>query len=349
MPCSAPDPRQWLVPAPLLLALLAAGCAAVDAAPTALPTRHSITASGRIDAASDARFLVAERDGIIRAVLVRRDQIVAAGQPLVAIACDDASAALDAARAQAAAALAQQRLIVAGPRREARSAADARVRAAEAMARDAADRLVRAQGLETSGFVSQRQLLELQAARSAADANLAALRAEASATASGSRPDERRAARAATQAAQAVVRQHAAAVGQCMLRAPTAGRIVQIFRREGEFTAASSGAPVLVLADLSRLIVRAEIADRDAALARTGQQVEVWIDGDRRRWPGRIVALASLMGRKTARSLDPSDRFDRDVREAIIAFAGDQPPAIVGLRVNVGVFERPAAVVDRRA
>jgi hypothetical protein len=45
------------------------------------------------------------------------------------------------------------------------------------------------------------------------------------------------------------------------------------------------------------------------------------------------------MGRRSARSLDPTDRFDRDVREVFVDFDAGQSnlPTLVGLRVMVGV------------
>jgi multidrug resistance efflux pump len=87
------------------------------------------------------------------------------------------------------------------------------------------------------------------------------------------------------------------------------------------------------------MIVRTELIDRDAARVSVGQKAEVWLDGDPKRWNGHVIEAASLMGRRTSRSLDPTDRFDRDVREVLVAFDGPAPPALVGLRVNVGFLK----------
>ena len=70
---------------------------------------------------------------------------------------------------------------------------------------------------------------------------------------------------------------------------------------------------------------------------RQGMAADIWVDGSAQRWRGHVIALSGQMGRKTARSLDPSDRFDRDTREAWIAFDGAAPPPVVGLRVYVGL------------
>ena len=169
-------------------------------------------------------------------------------------------------------------------------------------------------------------------------ADAAASSAAARAIAAGARPDERRVARAQAAAAAASAQGLAARVDRCTLRSPVAGTVLKLLHRPGEFSAASTGAPLVVVGDLEAVVVRAEIADRDAAQVSAGGKVDVWLDGSPQRWRGTIVRQAQLMGRKTARSLDPSDRFDRDVREVIVGFpAGPRPPALVGLRVNVGV------------
>ncbi len=334
MPCSAADRPGALLAA---LALVLSGCAEVAATPTAA-TRFRLTASGRLDTISEARSLAAEHDGIIVQMLVDRDQAVTAGQPIMRLSCADRRAALDMARADASAAAAKASLVAAGPRHEDRLVADAHADESRALYRDAVDQLARAEALRSRGFVSNRRLEELKAATAARRAQMAAAEAEAQGKHAGSRPDERRSADATATAAAANVAAQTASLDKCTLRSPINGTIVQVLKREGEFSAASSGAPIVVVADLATMIVRAEIIDRDAARAGVGQRVEVWIDGDPRRWRGSIRQIARLMGRKTARSLDPSDRFDRDIREAIVGFDGAQPPAIVGLRVNVGVL-----------
>ena len=339
MPCFAVDRSARAAALGLVLApALLAGCSDAGAAAAPEAPHFLLTASGRLDSRAEARTLAAEQDGIIAKMLVTRDQPVVAGQPIMQMACDDKRAVLAAVRAEAVAAAAQARLVADGPRREDRVAASARADEVAARLRDAVDQLSRAEALRNQGFVSNRRLEELQAETAARRAQLAAAQAEAQTKRSGSRPDERLSANAVAVAATAAANAQAASYAKCTLRSPINGIVVQVLKREGEFSAGSSGAPIMVVADLSSMIVRAEIADRDAARASVGQLVEVWIDGDPRRWRGRLMTIASLMGRKTARSLDPSDRFDRDVREAIIGFDGTQPPAIVGLRVNIGVL-----------
>ncbi len=140
-------------------------------------------------------------------------------------------------------------------------------------------------------------------------------------------------------AAEANARAAHSARDQCALRSPINGQVLQILKRQGEFSGASQGQTLAIVGDLSRLIVRAEVNERDAAAIRSGQSVEIWTDWEKRHWKGRVTELASVMGRRSARSLDPSDRFDRDIREVFIAIDDPRPPTLVGLRVTVGFVQ----------
>jgi multidrug resistance efflux pump len=319
----------------ILLAACATGCTAQKPAEDA-GAQFVATAVGRVDSAEEARQLVAAVDGVITDVLVHRGQTVGAGQVLLVSDCRVRAGAASAAQAQATAAEARSRLVRQGPRREDRQRGEANLAAAEAGSRDADDKLARAEELLPRGFISEREVTSLRNIAEQAKEDLAVRRSEAEALRNGSRPDEVRDAAAVRVAAEAEARAAVAAKDQCALRSPINGQVLQILKRQGEFSGASQGQTVAIVGDLSRLIVRAEVNERDAAAIRRGQSVEIWTDWEKRHWKGHVTELASVMGRRSARSLDPSDRFDRDVREAFIAIDDSRPPALVGLRVTVG-------------
>jgi HlyD family secretion protein len=79
------------------------------------------------------------------------------------------------------------------------------------------------------------------------------------------------------------------------------------------------------------------VLEQDAAAVSVGQRAQVWIDGSGERWAGRVTHVSGLMGRRSARSLDPTDRFDRDVREVFVTLDDGSAPPLVGLRVTVGL------------
>jgi multidrug resistance efflux pump len=316
-----------------------AGEADAKAQGSLMPTtaRYVATAVGRVDSRSEARQLVAAVDGVIAKVLVQRGERVEAGQLLLQVACEPRRAQAWAGEAEAARSAAAARSVLDGAREQEIAAARTVVASAEAARADARDRLVQAEALVGKGFIARRDLDARRNALAIAEAEVGRAEAEASLIVEGARGSDRQAVAAAARAAQGRAAAADALARQCNLVSPVAGDVLQIFRREGEFSGASQGTPLIAVADLSQLLVRAEINERDAARVKVGQRADIWIEGDAQRWQGRIVNLASVMGRRSARSLDPTDRFDRDVREAFVAPDGPMPPALVGLRVMVGV------------
>ena len=339
MPNAHPRVLGLLLAVSLLIACDAAPDAIAQSGPAlAQPaSQYVATSVGRIDSETEARQLVAAADGVIARVLVKRGDRVAAGQVLLRVDCDPRRAQAAAQQAEALRGAAAARSVLEGSRTQEITAARNDVASAEAARADAADRLAQAKALVSKGFISRRDLDARGNAMTMAEAALSKARAEASLIEEGARGSDRQAVIAAARAARGQADAAAALARQCDLVSPVDGDILQIFRREGEASGAGQGTPLIAVADLSRLLVRAEITERDAAKVRIGQQVDVWVEGHRQRWQGRISSLASIMGRRSARSLDPTDRFDRDVREALVAIEGPLPPALVGLRVMVGV------------
>jgi multidrug resistance efflux pump len=322
-------------------ALLIGGALALSACgtspgQTADPSPYRAASVGRIDSGNEARQLVAAADGVIARVLVRRGERVRAGQVLLMVDCaprlGQAQAALAGAQQSSAAAA----LVQAGPRTEVITAAGAGVAAAEARHVNAQQALDRAAALVTRGFLSQRDLEARTAERDAARAVRDQAMAELTQLTNGARPLERVAAAASARAQRGAAQAARAALHQCELRSPVDGQVLQVLRREGEFSGASQGTPLLVVGDMRSRIVRAEVGERDLPGLTIGAPVHIWIDGSPRRWRGHVSELAAVMGRRSARSLDPTDRFDRDVREAIITLDEPGLPAVAGLRVTVG-------------
>ncbi|MFM5931924.1 MAG: HlyD family secretion protein [Novosphingobium sp.] len=325
----------------LILGLLVlSSCGASQGSSTsAAPSPYRITSVGRIDSEGEARELVAQVDGVIAQVFVRRGDRVRAGQVLLEVGCQPQAASAQAAKALAQQSAATAQLVRAGPRTEEIQAAQASLRSAEATLLDAQQMLNRANALAERGFVSRRELEARTAQRNAAAGEVDAARARAAQLSNGSRRLE-----VVASAATATARHNEAAAAQalyaqCKVTSPIDGEVLQILRREGEFSGASQGAPLIVVGDLGKRIVRAEVGERDAARIAIGDKAEIWIDGSSRRWKGSVSEVASVMGRRSARSLDPTDRFDRDIREVIVAIDGTDLPAVVGLRVTAGFLK----------
>ena len=315
------------------------GCETEHSNASAIQSPFAATAVGRIDSEDEARQLVAAADGVIERVLVARGDRVVTGQPLLSVNCAPRTAEVSARSAMTMQAGAAALQVREGARSEDIAAAEAQLTAARALQSDAQDRLDRTRGLVDQGFITKREVEARANGLAAAIAEAATAQAKLALLRNGARASEIAEANAAARAASAQTGVARAMADQCILRSPVSGTVLQIMRREGEFSGASQGTPLMMVGDLSRMIARAEINERDAIKVRQGQQALVWVDGQPRKWKGRVTHLTSVMGRRSARSLDPTDRFDRDVREVFIAFDGPPPPALVGLRVTVGLVK----------
>ena len=324
---------------PLLLVPLFAACSAAPGSSAAPPPSPWIaTAVGRVDSEMEARRLPAAADGIIEKVFVRRGDHVSAGQPLIAVDCAPRRAEAQARAADARRAASAAHAMTTGTQADI-AVARAEVDGARALLANESAQLQRAEDIYRRGFLSRSGYDMRVGQRQAAASTLSAAEARLADLDSGRRPAEEAEAAAAAEAARYHAVTAAALARQCVVTSPADGEVLQILRREGEYSGASAGVPLIVIADLSRLIVRAEIGERDAARVRAGQRAEIWIEGGSQRWTGTVTETAQIMGRRSARALDPTDRFDRDIREVFVRFDGAPPPALVGLRVTVGLLK----------
>jgi HlyD family secretion protein len=125
------------------------------------------------------------------------------------------------------------------------------------------------------------------------------------------------------------------------LRAPFDGVVLEVLRREGEAARAADPEPAAVFADTSRLRVRVEVDDRHVAALAAGQKAVVSGRGlGDRTYPGHVVLVKAVMGKKTVFTRSASERKDLDVVQAFVET--DEPlTAPAGLEVEVVVSTEP--------
>ena len=122
-----------------------------------------------------------------------------------------------------------------------------------------------------------------------------------------------------------------------MLRAPRDGIILRRTAEVGTLVTLMQPVPVVSLADLRELEIRAEVDEADVASVTVGQVAYATADafGDRK-FPIRITRLTNELGRKTARDDDPRARVDTRVLEVIARFEGAPTARLpIGLRMSV--------------
>src|ERR1700677_1860090 len=93
--------------------------------------------------------------------------------------------------------------------------------------------------------------------------------------------------------------------------------------------------PLVSFADDSMRRVRAEVDEWDIGKVKIGQRVIVTADGfPGQRFPGRVVDLAHVMGRKSVLSGDPAEKADRDILEVVVELDPAASELPVGLRIT---------------
>ncbi|HUJ63602.1 MAG TPA: efflux RND transporter periplasmic adaptor subunit [Kofleriaceae bacterium] len=297
----------------------------------------TLVAPGRVEPARDPVQLSFEAPGRIVEIGVDEGDAVKAGQVLARL--DDRLPRARLASAQAAVAAAEARYLLArrGPRQEDVLAAKADADAAAAEAAHRGIEQARSDKLGRVGAVASAAVDADDAAAHVASANAAAATARYQSLAKGTRTETIAEAAAALDAARADRDAAQVALDQTVLRAPSDGVVLRRLAEVGALVTTLTPAPVVEMADLSNLEIRAEIDEADVAQVAVGQVAYATADAfGGRTFPVRITRLTDELGRKTVRDDDPRARVDTRVREVIARFdvsPGRELP--LGLRMYV--------------
>lgn len=127
-------------------------------------------------------------------------------------------------------------------------------------------------------------------------------------------------------------------LAETYLIAPINGTVLEKILRIGESTvSAGSPEPALLLGDMTKLRVRAEIDENYALSLREGQQAIIFGRGlGEKEIPAHVALVKKIMGKKTVFAKTATERKDIDVIQAFIEPNADmQVP--VGLEVNVKI------------
>ncbi|HVP69583.1 MAG TPA: efflux RND transporter periplasmic adaptor subunit [Anaeromyxobacteraceae bacterium] len=264
--------RAWHGAWPALLATALSSCSASG-------NQVPLLAYGSVEA---RQVRVASRTGgrVLR-VLVDENDAVVPGQPLVEIDVRELEAQRDQARAALGQAVARERLLVHGARREDVVEAEKALAAARARLEQARLDLRRAEELRAGEAIP---VAGYDAARTAADlaeSDAAARRAELEKVVGGARAEELEEAAAARALAEAALVAAEDRVRDRMLEAPTAGVVIHRMVEPGEVARAAT--PLLVIAELSRPYLDVYVPEPRLAEARLGAPAEVRVDA----LPGR--------------------------------------------------------------
>ena len=310
-----------------------------SAQPTITARPPILVAPARVEPERDAVKLAFESQGRIVEILVDEGDAVKADQVIARLDDRMARARVVAAQAQLAQAKARYTFARRGPRNEDLAAARAEADAAAAAAAHRGAEQQRSEQLGKVGAVADSIVDADGAAARVASAQAAAATARYQSLAKGTRLEQIEEAAAAIQLAQAELDAAQVALDQTVLRAPTDGMILRRYAEVGSLVTLQTPSPIVSLADLRSLQLRAEIDEADVAAVAVGQSAFAMADafGDRK-FPIRITRITHELGRKTVRDDDPRARVDTRVLEVTAVFDGAPGVELpLGLRMSVHV------------
>ncbi len=266
---------QWILAAVLLAGILALALFARRGKPVEVvvvtqgPMVQSVVTTGRI--ASVARSEIASQGNArIEAILVREGDTVQAGQVLVRLRDDEATANLAQARAAVAEARGRMRLL-ATVQEPVSTQQLAQAQAAHTLA---LRELERARDLFKQGFVSQSRVDDAQRS---ADASAAGLRvAGAQAAGNGANGAETTLAQSRLEQALAAEKAAATRLDQLSLRAPAAGTIISRAADPGD--TAQIGRALLTLVSGEETRIQASVDEKNLGYLKLGQTARATAD-----------------------------------------------------------------------
>ena len=169
-------------------------------------------------------------------------------------------------------------------------------------------------------------------------ATAAAPRARYASLAKGTRVEQIAEAAAAIDAARAELDAANVALDQTVLRAPHGGVVLRRLAEVGALVTTTTPIPVLSIADLAQLELRAEVDEADIAAIALGKPAYATAEAYAgARWPVHVTRITRELGRKTVLDDDPRARVDTRVLEVIAGFDGPPPTLPLGLRMYVHV------------
>jgi len=295
--------------------------------------RWLAVAPGRVEPLSGIIRVAVPVMGVIGEVLVKANDKVFAGEPLVQLVDPEVRARLVAAEAQVALRKRvrnkESAASGAAPRRRAEDAvADAEKAVSETRSlvdRVAVDRRT-GRGSDTDVDAARSGLKRAQDRLTQQKAELRNIEADAPlpTLAEG----QLNIARGELLAAQA-------AAEKMIIRAPIDGGILQVNAKPGELASPSMSQPLVLLGNVSALRVRAELDERDIEKIKLGQAVLVRPAAFREREiAGTVSFIAPLVEAGRNNSLGQRNMTDVDVVEVLVDL-GEPGPLAVGMKVDV--------------
>lgn len=341
--------RSRLVPVALGAGALALTLLALRTSPAGASQEMAVVAvgdrvvgPGRVEPRSEEIALGVEVLGRVARVAVEEGDTVEQGQVLAELDNHDYRAAVASAAARLEDARAVLRRVRTGARADERREASAAAAQAQAVLTQAEREAARRVQLAADGVIAAEDADRASRDRDVARARAAELTARMTLVHDGPRDEDRAQAEAAVALAIATLRETEVRLDKTVVRAPIAGIVLRRDVRVGETVSPErTGSPLFVIADVSQLRVRVEVDETDVARLSVGAPATVAAAayGDRR-FPGRVIRIGRVLGRKRLFTDAPRERIDTKVLETLLEL--DPSVALpIGLRVDATIGLQP--------
>jgi len=288
-------PRRWFdifvrrEGGALFLAALVGGLG-FGCAPDGADADASVRISGNIEV--DEVRLAFKIPGRMEQRLVDEGETVSAGDPVALLEETELKQELAARRAERAVAAAALAELEAGSRPQEIAAGEAALESAEASKELAQLEFTRQSELRATDAVAKRDFELARAQLQVAAARALEARQHLDLLREGPRPEVIAQARARVAQADAVVERAETQLANARLFAPSSGVVLEKHAEPGEVVAA--GAPIVTMADTSRVWMRGYVNQTDLGHIRIGQNVEVRTDSfPDRTYVGRLAFISS--------------------------------------------------------
>lgn len=267
--------------------------------PARSPYADTVAATGLIEAARENVKIAAPKPGLVTRVMVAVGDAVKVGDPLFQLDDREVRARIATLEKQV-------------------SALEVSLKPREVMVADWTDRLARTSRLEREKVATEDERKRTEYTLEGAKAEIETIRAQVEAQ--------------RQQWAQAKVE-----LDVLTVRAPRDGRLLTVNVRAGEFApAAVLPEPLMILGDVEKLQVRAEVDEQNAPMVEVNRAATAYLKGDRDQpIPLRFVRIEPYVVPKRSLTGDSQERVDTRVLQVIFEFERPKFPVYVGQQVDV--------------
>jgi multidrug resistance efflux pump len=296
----------------------------------------SVGAVGLIEASSENIAISVPVAGMVTHVDVKAGDRVRRGQVLFSIDDRDLQAELGSRRGSLAMSEAKLAKLLQSPRPEEIPPAEAKVREAEELARDADVQLELMESVRDKRAIRDEDLIRRRIAVKTAAARLEQARADLALLKAGAWKPDVEIARAEVEFAQRQVERTQADIARTTVTAPISGEILQCKVRPGEYAQAGQLAqPLILMGSTSQLNVRADVDEQDARRVKTGASAVASVRGDgSHRYRLRFVRFEPYVIPKKNLTGDSTERVDTRVLQVIFAL-DKEAPVYAGQQMDV--------------